>query len=165
MTSVGSGIVGRILPAQNGCRRGDLNPHPPKGTRPSTSVSYTHLESVSIGEHALRLNYMASICWSSVSLLLLLAYPFRGDLVSPLLGLIAMPYFLAMASDLRFCGYKRLDVLRIYGFNLVLLPVNVCGVANSIVQALTGDKSVFGRTPKVSDRTIPNFLFVLTRCV
>jgi cellulose synthase/poly-beta-1,6-N-acetylglucosamine synthase-like glycosyltransferase len=119
-------------------------------------------ESVSIGEHALRLNYMASICWSSVSLLLLLAYPFRGDLVSPLLGLIAMPYFLAMASDLRFCGYKRLDVLRIYGFNLVLLPVNVCGVANSIVQALTGDKSVFGRTPKVSDRTIPNFLFVLT---
>ena len=32
-----------------------------------------------------------------------------------------------MASDLRYCGYKRLDVLRIYGFNLILLPVNLAG--------------------------------------
>jgi EAL domain-containing protein (putative c-di-GMP-specific phosphodiesterase class I)/cellulose synthase/poly-beta-1,6-N-acetylglucosamine synthase-like glycosyltransferase len=116
----------------------------------------------SIGERLLRLNYMASICWSSFSLLLLLAYPFRNELVSPFLGLIALPYFFAMASDLRLCGYKRLDVLRIYGFNLVLLPVNLSGVTNSVVQALTGDKSVFGRTPKVRDRTVPNFLFIFT---
>ena len=119
-------------------------------------------EPVSTGERFLRLNYMASICWSSLSLLLLLVYPFHNDLVSPFLGCIALPYFAAMASDLRLCGYKRLDVLRVYGFNLVLLPVNLSGVTNSVVQSLTGDKSVFGRTPKVRDRTIPNFLFILT---
>ena len=67
-----------------------------------------------------------------------------------------------MASDLKFCGYKRLDVLRIYGFNLVLLPVNLAGVGNSIVQAITGEKSVFGRTPKVRDRTIPNLMFIVS---
>ena len=40
-----------------------------------------------------------------------------------------------MASDLRYCGYKRLDVLRIYGFNLILLAVNLAGSCRSIVQA------------------------------
>ena len=64
------------------------------------------------GELFLRWNYMASISWSSISLLILLAFPFSATLISPLLGLVALPYFLAMASDLRYCGYKRLDVLR-----------------------------------------------------
>ena len=50
---------------------------------------------------------MASICWSSASLLILLAFPFSAALISPLLGLVALPYFMAMASDLRYCGYKR----------------------------------------------------------
>ncbi len=113
------------------------------------------------GELFLRVNYMASIAWGSLSLVLLLAYPFRNQLVSPLLGLIALPYFAAMASDLRWCGYKRTDVLRIYGFNLILLPVNMVGVGNSIVQAITGDKSVFGRTPKVRNRTVPNLMFIV----
>jgi EAL domain-containing protein (putative c-di-GMP-specific phosphodiesterase class I)/cellulose synthase/poly-beta-1,6-N-acetylglucosamine synthase-like glycosyltransferase len=114
-----------------------------------------------LGEQFLRINYMTSIAWSSVSLLLLLAYPFRNQLVSPVLGLIALPYFLAMAGDLKLCGYKRSDVLRIYGFNLILLPVNLAGVGNSIVQSLTGAKSVFGRTPKVANRTVPNLPFVV----
>ncbi len=117
-------------------------------------------ERTRFGELFLRTNYMASITWSSLSLVFLLAYPFANQLASPLLGLIALPYFWAMASDLRHCGYKGADVARIYGFNLVLTPVNLAGVGNSIVQGLTGDKSVFGRTPKVRDRTIPNLLFI-----
>jgi cellulose synthase/poly-beta-1,6-N-acetylglucosamine synthase-like glycosyltransferase/chitodextrinase len=109
----------------------------------------------------LRWNYMASISWSSVSLLILLAFPFSAALISPLLGLVALPYFLAMASDLRFCGYKRLDVLRIYGFNLVLLGVNLAGTLSSIVQGITASKSAFARTPKVRNRTVvPPFLLV-----
>ena len=68
---------------------------------------------------------MASISWSSISLLVLLVFPFSATLISPLLGLVALPYFMAMASDLHYCGYKRLDVLRIYGFNLVLLPTDL----------------------------------------
>jgi EAL domain-containing protein (putative c-di-GMP-specific phosphodiesterase class I) len=105
---------------------------------------------------------MASICWASISLLFLLAYPFANRLASPWLGLIALPYFVAMASHLRHCGYKAIDVFRIYGFNLILLPVNLAGVGNSIVQSMTGDKSVFGRTPKVQNRTVSNLLFVVS---
>ena len=106
------------------------------------------------GELFLRWNYMASISWSSTSLLILLAFPFSATLISPLLGLIALPYFLAMASDLRYCGYKRLDVARIYGFNLVLLGVNLAGTLSSIVQGITASKAPFARTPKVRDRTV-----------
>jgi cellulose synthase/poly-beta-1,6-N-acetylglucosamine synthase-like glycosyltransferase/chitodextrinase len=113
------------------------------------------------GELFLRWNYMASICWSSVSLLILLAFPFAATLISPLLGLIALPYFLAQASDLRYCGYKRLDVLRIYGFNLVLLPVNLSGTISSVVQGITASKAPFARTPKVRNRTVvPPFFIV-----
>ncbi len=115
-----------------------------------------------LGEFLLRFNYMASITWSSVSLVVLLFYPYANKLVSPLLGLLALPYFLAMASDLKYCGYKRVDVLRIYGFNLVLLPVNIAGTVNSLVQVITGSKGIFGRTPKVRKRTVAPLLFVVT---
>jgi cellulose synthase/poly-beta-1,6-N-acetylglucosamine synthase-like glycosyltransferase/chitodextrinase len=113
------------------------------------------------GELFLRWNYMASISWSSASLLILLAFPFSATLISPLLGLVALPYFMAIASDLRYCGYKRLDVLRIYGFNLILLGVNLAGTLSSIVQGITASKAPFARTPKVKDRTVvPPFLLL-----
>jgi hypothetical protein len=119
------------------------------------------------GEHGsrsqwmLRVNYMASTCWSSIGLLWLLAYPFNSRLLSPLVVIAAAPYFLAMASDLHRCGYKRTDVLRIYGFNLILLPVNLAGVAKSVQQAVSGKKIPFARTPKVSNRTATPLLFAV----
>jgi cellulose synthase/poly-beta-1,6-N-acetylglucosamine synthase-like glycosyltransferase len=123
------------------------------------------------GEHGsaaqtlLRVNYMASTCWSSIGLVFLLAYPFDSKLLSPLVVLAALPYFLAMASDLHRCGYKRTDALRIYGFNLILLPVNLAGVFKSLQQAVTGKKIPFARTPKVSDRTATPLLFALSPLV
>jgi EAL domain-containing protein (putative c-di-GMP-specific phosphodiesterase class I)/cellulose synthase/poly-beta-1,6-N-acetylglucosamine synthase-like glycosyltransferase len=113
------------------------------------------------GELYLRANYMASIAWSSLGLLILLAFPFRATLISPLLGLVAVPYFLAMATDLRYCGYKRFDALRIYGFNLVLIPVNLAGSGASLIQAITATKGTFGRTPKIRSRTVAPFFFVV----
>lgn len=113
------------------------------------------------GELFLRWNYMASISWSSFSLLVLLAFPFNATLISPLLGLVALPYFMAMASDLKYCGYKRMDVLRIYGFNLILLPVNLAGTISSLVQGITASKAAFARTPKVRDRTVTPPFFVV----
>jgi EAL domain-containing protein (putative c-di-GMP-specific phosphodiesterase class I) len=44
-------------------------------------------------------------------------------------------------------------MLRIYGFNLILLPVNLSGSIASLLQLLTGEKSAFKRTPKVRNRT------------
>jgi len=119
-------------------------------------------EFIPMTEVLLRLNYMASIAWASFGLIFLLAYPYDGRLLSPLVILAALPYFLAMASDLKYCGYKRMDVFRIYGFNLILLPVNLAGVLKSLQQALTSNKIPFARTPKVKNRTISPLLFVIT---
>ncbi|WP_231953647.1 EAL domain-containing protein [Actinoplanes derwentensis] len=105
------------------------------------------------GEYFLRVNYMASIFWSSVCLLIMLAYPFNAELLNPILLLVSVPYFFMMAADLKALGYKRSDMLRIYGFNLILLPVNMSGSIASLLQLLTGEKSQFKRTPKVRDRT------------
>lgn len=118
-------------------------------------------ERTTIGELLLRFNYMASIAWSSLFVLCLMVIPFDGHLLSPLTFAVAVPYFLAMAVDLRYCGYKGFDAARIYGFNLLLLPVNLAGSMSSIVQALTGAKGRFIRTPKVRNRTIPAFVYVV----
>jgi cellulose synthase/poly-beta-1,6-N-acetylglucosamine synthase-like glycosyltransferase len=116
---------------------------------------------VSRMEMLLRINYMASIAWASFGLIFLLAYPYDGRLLSPFVLLAALPYFFAMASDLKYSGYKRSDVFRIYGFNLILLPVNLAGVLKSLQQALSGKKIPFARTPKVKDRTIAPLLYVV----
>jgi cellulose synthase/poly-beta-1,6-N-acetylglucosamine synthase-like glycosyltransferase len=118
-------------------------------------------ERTHIGEMLLRLNYMASIFWSSLFVLCLMIIPFNGHLVSPLTYAVAVPYFVAMAIDLKYCGYKYFDAARIYGFNLLLLPVNLAGSISSMVQALTGAKGKFIRTPKVRNRTVPAFIYVV----
>ncbi len=118
-------------------------------------------EHVAATETLLRLNYMASIAWASFGLIFLLAYPYDGRLLSPFVVLAAMPYFLAQASDLKYAGYKRSDIFRIYGFNLILLPVNLAGVLKSLQQALTGKKIPFVRTPKVKNRTIAPVIYVI----
>ena len=114
---------------------------------------------------ALRLNYMASICWASVGLVLLLAFPFDSRLLSPVLVVAALPYFVAMSADFRRLGYKRSDVLRMYAFNLILLPVNLAGTLKSLQQAAAKSKIAFARTPKVNDRTAAPALFVLAAYV
>ncbi|OGI16365.1 MAG: glycosyltransferase, partial [Candidatus Moranbacteria bacterium RIFCSPHIGHO2_02_FULL_40_12b] len=43
-------------------------------------------------EFMIRINYMASIAWSNLGLVFLLAYPYDGRLLSPLVLLAAMPY-------------------------------------------------------------------------
>ncbi|MGC9156385.1 MAG: glycosyltransferase family 2 protein, partial [Ferrimicrobium sp.] len=113
------------------------------------------------GEFGLRTNYLASITWTSVALVILLVFPFANQLVSPYLALLAVPYFWAMSTDLRDSGYRRSDIFRIYGFNLILIPVNLAGTASSLVQALTGEHGSFARTPKVKTRTVAPLLFVV----
>jgi cellulose synthase/poly-beta-1,6-N-acetylglucosamine synthase-like glycosyltransferase len=112
-------------------------------------------------ELALRLNYISSIAWASFGLVFLLAFPYDGRLLSPTVLLASLPYFLAMGSDLRYNGYRFGDILRIYGFNLILLPVNLAGVLKSLQQAVTGKKIPFARTPKVKNRTAATLLYVL----
>jgi len=110
---------------------------------------------------ALRVNYMASISWASVGLVLLLAFPFDNKLLSPVVVIAALPYFMAMAADFRRLGYKRTDVFRVYAFNLILLTVNLAGTVKSLQQAAAKSKIPFARTPKVNDRTATPALYVL----
>jgi hypothetical protein len=112
-------------------------------------------------ELCLRLNYISSIAWANVGLLFLLIYPYDSRLLSPTVLLASVPYFLLMGSDLRYNGYKFSDVLRVYGLNLILLPVNLAGVLKSLQQAMTGKKIPFARTPKVKRRTSAPLLFVV----
>lgn len=109
----------------------------------------------------IRTNYMVSIAWSSFGLVLLLAYPYDGRLLSPLVLLAAAPYFIAMSMDLRYCGYRYSDILRIYGFNLILLPVNIAGTIKSLQQAITTKKIPFARTPKVKNRTATGWWYLI----
>lgn len=117
---------------------------------------------VSRVEFMIRLNYMASIAWSNLGLVFLLVYPYDGRLLSSLVLLAATPYFLAMAIDLKYCRYNYSDIIRIYGFNLILLPVNIAGTLKSLEQALTTKKTPFARTPKVKDRTVAALPYVLS---
>jgi len=118
-------------------------------------------ERVSIAEIALRVNYMASIAWASVGLIFLLAYPYDSRLLSVVVLFAAVPYFLSMGADLRATGYRFSDILSIYGFNLVLLPVNMAGVIKSVEQSITMRKIPFSRTPKVKNRTAAPWLYVV----
>ncbi|TFC88695.1 glycosyltransferase [Cryobacterium sinapicolor] len=118
-------------------------------------------EKILFREVLLRVNYMASIAWASFGLLFLLGYPYDSRLLSPVVFIAALPYFLAMGSDLRDSGHRFSDIFRIYGFNLVLLPVNLAGVLKSMQQAITGEKIPFVRTPKVKNRTAAPALYVV----
>jgi len=110
---------------------------------------------------ALRVNYMASISWASIGLVLLLAFPFDNKLLSPVIVAAALPYFIAMSSDFKRLGYKRTDIFRVYAFNLLLLPVNLAGTMKSLQQAAAKSKIAFARTPKVENRTATPALYVL----
>ncbi len=112
-------------------------------------------------EAFLRVNYLASIAWASVSLWLLLFYPFDQTLLSYYAVLAALPFFVALSTDLRRTGYRRRDIFRLYGFNVMLLAVNTVGAVKSIGQVIGGQKGAFARTPKVHNRTVTPFFYVV----
>jgi len=113
------------------------------------------------GELLLRVDYLGSIAWTTTGVILMLVLPEAGRLMSPLLFVIALPYFAAMALDLRAGGHRAIDVLWVFSLNLVLIPVNLAGVIKSIEQAMTRRKIPFARTPKIVDRVAAPALFVV----
>ncbi|MEL4403031.1 hypothetical protein AAEJ42_22630, partial [Shewanella algae] len=87
--------------------------------------------------------------WVTAALIILLTVvPLNGELVSVTLMLMALPYFVEMAHDLRVLGYRRRDIFGVYGLNLLLVAVNIAGTLGSIAQAFTGQRVAFARTPK-----------------
>ena len=114
-----------------------------------------------VAEGLLRVHYLISIAAVNVGLLILLAFPFSTSINSVWLPLSALPYFFLYGRDLVLCGYKAVDLLRVYALNLLMIPVNLGGVLKSIQQGITGQQIPFGRTPKVEGRTTAAPLYVL----
>jgi cellulose synthase (UDP-forming) len=104
-------------------------------------------------ECVLRFHYLIMPASISISMLLMLVYPFDFKRVSDLIYITLPPYLYLVCRDLKHTGYRRTDILRAYALFLVLLPVVLTGVKNSVIQLLFGVKAQFGRTPKVGYRT------------
>jgi cellulose synthase (UDP-forming) len=104
-------------------------------------------------EAFMRFHYLVSIAAVNLGLLFVLAVPLNDAMSSVWLPMTALPYFLLYGRDLVRIGYRWSDLVRVYAINLLLLPVNLGGVAKSLQQAWTKRKIPFGRTPKVQGRT------------
>jgi len=104
-------------------------------------------------EALMRCHYLTSLAIVNVGLLVVLAIPMGDGLASVWLPLTAVPYYALYTRDLLRNGYRRGDVVRIYALNLLLIPISLSGVFKSLRQAVTGQKTPFGRTPKTSDPT------------
>jgi hypothetical protein len=94
-----------------------------------------------------------SIAIVNMSLVALLLWPFESVLETLWLPVASIPYFLLYGLDLVRLGYPAGDLLRAYALNVLLLPIQLAGVARSLRQALTGRKTAFARTPKIPGRT------------
>lgn len=112
-------------------------------------------------EAAMRLHYLVSLGPMSLALLALPFLCFAEGPAALLLPLMTVGYFALYARDLVCAGYGAGDVVRVYALNLMLIPVNLAGLALSLRQAITGRKAKFVRTPKVEERTpVPGTLLV-----
>ena len=100
-----------------------------------------------------RLHYLTSLTFASVGVLAMLSFSFDRELMSVWVAITAAPYYVLYAHDLIQAGYTVADLPRVYALNLMLLPVHLGGVLQSIQQICSGRKSPFGRTPKVEGRT------------
>jgi cellulose synthase (UDP-forming) len=108
-----------------------------------------------------RLHYLTSLAGASLAVLVLLGLSFDRELLSMWLPLSAAPYYALYGRDLRQAGYGFSDLPRVYALNLMLLPINLAGVLQSVRQICTGKKSAFGRTPKIQGRTAAAPAYVL----
>lgn len=124
---------------------------------------WQHRRTGVLGEGIMRFHYLAAIAGSNVALFLLSFMPFESLSAVTLLAIAAAPYFFFYGRGLVQIGYRRLDIVRVYALNLLLLPVNLGGVVKSIQQGLTGRKIPFGRTPKVNKRTPAPPLYLIVQ--
>jgi cellulose synthase (UDP-forming) len=112
------------------------------------------------GEGFLRLHYLLSPTLANFGVLLLLAVPFEIEAAGPWLCLAALPYAFVSGRDLKQTGYRWRDLVGVYALNLLLVPVNIAGVIDSVRQLVSGRKAPFARTPKIAGRTATPRLFL-----
>ena len=116
-------------------------------------LSTARLSWTNLLEASFRLHYLVMPACISVCMLIMLIYPFDFKRVSNWIFLTIPPYLYLISRDLKQTGYRRSELFRAYALFLILLPVVLAGVRNSIIQMLLRRKPKFGRTPKIQHRT------------
>ena len=113
-----------------------------------------------VKEVFMRAQYLLSLGPVSMALIFVLLFSWQLKIWAIWMMLIAAVYFSLYMRDLYLIGYRRSDLLRVFALNLLLVPINIGGLATSIHQAFTGRKAKFRRTPKTETRTAisPGFL-------
>lgn len=104
-------------------------------------------------EALLRIHYLVMPACISISMMVMLLYPFDFKRVSFWIYLTIPPYLYLVCRDLVSTGYRRRDLIGAYSLFLLLLPVVLSGILNSIWQIIFGVKVRFARTPKIEQRT------------
>jgi hypothetical protein len=97
-----------------------------------------------------------------MALLVALGITFDKEVRTLFLAATGLVYYAVYSRDLHLIGYRWHQVFRVLALNLVLIPINVVGMIQSVVQAITGRKPQFTRTPKVENRTRVPAAYVLT---
>ena len=118
-----------------------------------------------VGEAFMRIHYVISEAAVNTALVVVFAVPLWTGIFSWWIPLSAAPYFALYTLDLKREGYNWSDMLRVYAMNLLLVPVNLAGMLNSLRQAFTGRKVPFGRTPKVEGRVVAPAVHIATEYV
>jgi cellulose synthase (UDP-forming) len=109
----------------------------------------------------LRTHYLLSPLIGNICLFMLIINSTPSLSILFWMALAVLPYFLLYGLDLRRLGYRFTDLLPVSALNLILLPVALAGVAESVVQFVTGRKTSFIRTPKVEGRTAIPAVYVV----
>jgi cellulose synthase (UDP-forming) len=120
---------------------------------------------IGLPEAILRTQYLLSTTLGCLVAIGLLLYPFQEVLASRWLLWAAVPYYVLYGRDLVMSGYRWRDLPQVYALTLLLIPVNLGGVAKSLHQWWTGRPPVFARTPKVTGRTAAPALSVMATLV
>lgn len=109
----------------------------------------------------LRFHYLLSPLIGNICLFILMMNSKPSLSILFWMALAVLPYFLLYGLDLRRLGYRFTDLLPVSALNLILLPVALAGVAESVVQLVTGRKTSFIRTPKVEGRTAVPAIYII----
>jgi cellulose synthase (UDP-forming) len=114
-----------------------------------------------IPEAILSVQYL--VCTAAVNLAMLSLIMIKLDNKLPYFWLVLTPigYYMIYGRDLVFNGYEWWDLPRVYALNLLLIPINLGGVAKSVHQWWTTRQTPFVRTPKVSGRTAAPAMYIL----
>lgn len=114
-------------------------------------------------EGYLRVFTLISPTLITIATLILIFSSFDDRVLIWWLPLVAVPYYILLAGDLRNAGYGLRDLPRVYAMNLLLLPIVLGGVFQSLQQAVSRKKVRFARTPKIASRTATPLIY-LTAC-